>query len=83
MLLTFPLLFGSHLLITIHLRMTFKELTNELLHQGWRAYHIDDISALTRGNNLNVLAIRKLIQVQVYEGKKIVFVKNCKPIDND
>ena len=61
--------------------MTFKQLANELMQQGWRAYHIDDISNLTRGDNLHIFAIRNLIEIQVYEGKKIVFVKNCKPKD--
>ena len=62
--------------------MTFKELTKEMLDHGWRAYFISDIERLTRGDNLHKLSIRNLIQVQVYEGKNIVFVKNAKPIND-
>jgi len=58
--------------------MTFKQLTNDLLREGWRAYRIDDVPTLTRGNNLQILAIRNLIEVQVFEGRKIVFVKDTK-----
>jgi hypothetical protein len=63
--------------------MTFKELTQDMLDHGWRAYHISDIEKLTRGDNLHKLSIRNLLQIQVYEGKKIVFVKNAKPLDDD
>jgi hypothetical protein len=59
--------------------MTFKELAIQLMDQGWRCYHIKDIPLLTRGSNLQSLAIRSLIEVQVYEGKSLVFVKDLKP----
>lgn len=59
--------------------MTFKQLTNDLMLQGWRAYIIEDVPAFTRGHKLNTLAIRSLIEVQVYEGKSIVFVKTIHP----
>lgn len=52
------------------------------MEQGWRAYYIDNPSRLTLGNNLHVLAIRNLIQVVTYENRKIVFVKDAKPIEN-
>lgn len=61
--------------------MTFKELALELQTQGWRAYKVDDVAGLVRGNNLQGLAIRNLIEVQVYEGKSLVFVRNLKPKD--
>lgn len=63
--------------------MTFRELAIELMDQGWRAYHVDDIGKFTRGNTLESLAIRSLIEVRIYENKRIVFVKDCKPRDND
>jgi len=56
--------------------MTFKELTRDLQHQGWRAYYIPNVSSLTVGHKLNTLAIRNLIEIQIYEGKNIVFVKS-------
>ena len=59
--------------------MTFKELTQELMEQGWRCYHIGDVPLLARGNNLQSLAIRSLIEVRVYEGKSLVFVKDVQP----
>ncbi len=55
--------------------MTFKELTNDLMLQGWRAYKIPDVASFVRGHNLNTMALRNLIEIQVYEGKNIVFVK--------
>lgn len=61
--------------------MTFKELALELMNQGWRCYHIDDLN--TRGVSLHSLCIRNLIEVQVYEGKSLVFVKDAKPITDD
>jgi len=59
--------------------MTFKQLATELMNQGWRCYHINDVTALTRGANLYSLAIRNLIEVQVYEGKSLVFVRDVYP----
>jgi hypothetical protein len=59
--------------------MTFKQLTDDLLREGWRAYWIDDVFALAQGNNLEILAIRNLIEVQVFEGQKVVFVRDTKP----
>lgn len=59
--------------------MTFKELALNLMEQGWRCYHIKDVPSLSRGNKLQVLAIRHLLEVVVYEGKSLVFVKNIKP----
>ena len=61
--------------------MTFKQLAIELMNQGWRCYHISDIPSLTQGSNLKSLAIRSLIEVQVYEGKSLVFVKDCKAVE--
>lgn len=66
------------MLIPLH-PMTFKELTQELMEQGWRCYHIDDMKHLTEGNTLQSLAIRSLIEVRVYEGKSLVFVKDVQP----
>jgi len=70
--------------------MTFTQLTNELLLQGWRAYYVEDITSFTSGHYLNNLAIRNLIEVQVYEGKNIIFVRDTFPplevdkkVDND
>ena len=48
------------------------------MEQGWRCYYIPDTSILTRGNKLQTLAIRNLIQVQVYEDKPFVFVKDIR-----
>lgn len=59
--------------------MTFKQLTNDLMLQGWRAYYIPDVASFVRGHQLNTLAIRNLIEVMVYEGKDIVFVKTTHP----
>jgi hypothetical protein len=56
--------------------MTFKELSIELMDQGWRCYKMDDLN--TRGSALHSLANRHNILVQVYEGKSLVFVKDCK-----
>jgi len=47
--------------------------------QGWRAYYVEDVAAFTRGHKLNTLAIRSLLEVQVYEGKNIVFVRTIHP----
>lgn len=58
--------------------MTFKELAIELMDQGWRCYHIDDIDDISRGSGLHSLANRYNLLVQVYEGKKLVFVKDTK-----
>ena len=55
--------------------MTFKELTNELLLQGWRAYFIGDKSFLTKDSTLNYLSKRYRLIIQAYEGKKIIFIK--------
>jgi hypothetical protein len=41
------------------------------------------IDALTSGNSLQSLAIRSLIEVRVYEGKSLVFVKDCPPKDDE
>lgn len=59
--------------------MTFKQLTRDLQLQGWRAYFIEDVPAFTRGHRLNSLAIRNLIEVQVYEGENVIFVKTVHP----
>lgn len=59
--------------------MTFNQLTNELQLQGWRAYYIPDVDSLIKGHRLNTLAIRNLLDIQVYEGKNIVFVKTIHP----
>ena len=59
--------------------MRFKQLVNELMDQGWRCYHIEDVPQLTRGNNLQSLAIRSFIEVVVYEGKSLVFVRSVFP----
>jgi hypothetical protein len=63
--------------------MTFKELANELMEQGWRCYRISDISQLTRGSSLHSWAIRNALEVRVYEGKSLVFVKDTKPLEID
>lgn len=63
--------------------MTFKELALELMEQGWRCYHISDIGTLTRGASLHSWAIRNSVQVQVYEGKPLVFIKDVKPLEID
>ena len=55
--------------------MTFKQLAIELMDQGWRCYQIDDIA---RGSYLHSLANRHNLLVQVYENKKLVFVKDTK-----
>jgi hypothetical protein len=49
------------------------------MEQGWRCYHIKDVPLLARGSNLQSLAIRSLIEVQVYEGKSLVFVRTIFP----
>lgn len=63
--------------------MKFKDLAQELMLQGFRAYHIKDSSLLGKGDNLKRMAIRKGVEVIVYEGKDIVFVKDSKPTDNE
>jgi hypothetical protein len=60
--------------------MTFKELANELMEQGWRCYHISDISHLTMGSSLHSWAIRNSLEVRVYEGKNLLFIKDTKPL---
>ena len=72
-------IFGGRVLIYLYLLMTFKELALDLMHQGWRCYYIEDVPTLTRGNTLQALAIRSLIQVVTYDGKKLVFVKTVQP----
>ncbi len=47
--------------------------------QGWRAYHMPDVASFVRGHQLNSMAIRNLLEIQVYEGKDIVFVKTYHP----
>lgn len=59
--------------------MTFNQLTNDLMLQGWRAYYIPDVASFVRGHQLNTMALRNLIEVMVYEGKNIVFVKTVHP----
>jgi len=61
--------------------MTFKHLANELMEQGWRCYHIEDMPYLTRGDNIHSLAVRNLLEIQVYEGKSLVFVRDSYPKD--
>jgi hypothetical protein len=77
-LLTKGALFGRGLSGPYLYFMTFKQLANELMDQGWRCYHID-VAKLTLGSNLQALAIRSLIEVRVYEGKSLVFVKDILP----
>lgn len=77
--LTFGKIFGGGDLTVYLWCMTFKQLANDLMAQGWRCYHILDVPNLSRGSNLQSLAIRSLIEVRVYEGKSLVFVKDCKP----
>jgi len=60
--------------------MTFKELANELMEQGWRCYHISDVSSLTRGSSLHSWAVRNAVEVRVYEDKSLVFIKDTKPL---
>lgn len=43
------------------------------MEQGWRCYHMDD---LPKGDELHKFAIRNFLQIQVYEGKSLVFVKD-------
>lgn len=65
--------------------MTFKELTNELMDQGWRCYALskDRLDLLTSGPTLHSLAIRSLIEVRVYEGKSLVFVRDTYPKEDE
>lgn len=63
--------------------MTFKELANQLMEQGWRAYHIENVDELTRGSFLEMIANRVNIEVQTFEGKTIIFIKNTKPKKDD
>lgn len=74
-------IFGLPTLYPLYLLMTFKDLANELMHQGYRCYKIEDIGKFTRGNTLQALAIRSLIEVQVYDSKSLVFVKTIFPKD--
>lgn len=59
--------------------MTFKYLINEMMLQGWRAYYIPNISSLNNEAKLQGLAVRNLIEIQIYEGKDILFVKTIHP----
>lgn len=59
--------------------MTFKELTNDLMLQGWRVYYIPDVASFVKGYQLNTMAIRNLLEIQIYEGKNLVFVKTYYP----
>lgn len=65
--------------MTVYLHMTFKQLTVQLQEQGWRAYYIPDASFLVRGHQLEKLANRNLLEIQIYEGKDIIFVKTIQP----
>jgi hypothetical protein len=78
-LLTNEELFGIGRMSSYICVMTFRQLTNDLMLQGWRAYYVEDVESLTRGHKLNTLAIRNLIEIQVYEGKNILFVKTVHP----
>lgn len=59
--------------------MTFKELVNELMDQGWRCYYFPSI-----GSNMfsHTFAIRNNIEIRLYEGKSLIFVKDIKPIED-
>lgn len=59
--------------------MTFKQLTNELLLQGWRAYYIPDASLFTQHYRLRRLEVMHLLELQIYEGHNIVFVRTIHP----
>lgn len=61
--------------------MTFKELTNELLLQGWRAYYIDDGDLFTSYHRMQKMASLNNIELQVYEGKKIIFARTIFPVE--
>lgn len=68
--------------MSIYLHMTFKQLTRQLQQEGWRAYNIPSASSLVTGHRLQKLANRNLIDVLVYEGQDVVFVKTIHiPID--
>lgn len=54
--------------------MSFKSLTNELILQGWRCYIIPPY--VIKGDSLEKFARKFSLEVRVYEGKSIVFVKN-------
>ena len=75
-------IFGRRRINTIYLHMTFKQLTKQLQQDGWRAYYIPLASSLVLGHKLNKLANSNLIEVQVYEGQNVVFVRTIQiPID--
>ena len=64
--------------------MTFKELAMELMDQGWRCYYLPDISSAIRNPvYLHAICRRNQIEVQVYEGKSLVFVKDSKPLEDE
>lgn len=69
-------IFGGGLSRAYLSSMTFKQLAIDLMNQGWRCYHISDIPDV---NYLHSLAIRSFLEVQVYEGKSLVFVRDIYP----
>lgn len=59
--------------------MTFKELVNQLQKEGWRAYYIKGCSTSQSIHNFHAMAVRHLIEFQVFEGEDIIFVKTFHP----
>ena len=73
------LIFGVMCLYSYLWYMTFKELAHELMEQGWRCYKLSDLTV--RGTFLHAFAIRNNLEIRVYEGKDLVFVKDVKPLE--
>ena len=64
--------------------MTFKELVNELMLQGWRVYHTENMSSSRLNSHLELLANSRLVEIRVYEGRPFIFVKTIfKKLRND
>lgn len=72
-------IFGGVRKSTIYLHMTFKELANDLMLQGWRVYKVNGCSSEQFVSKFHPVAVRKLLEFQVYEGRNLIFVKTVHP----
>ena len=72
-------IFGRGALYAIYLLMTFSQLTQDLILQGWRAYYIEKGDMFTEYHRLHKIATFYNIELLVYEGKKVIFAKTTFP----
>lgn len=59
--------------------MTFSELTQELILQGWRAYKVENIRKLINSSLFINLSKRHNLEIRTYENQSVIFIKTIQP----